>query len=267
MEINTENSENLPKVLVASPVYKGMKYCIKQFIDRIKSLIYSNYKILLIDNSDTNEFFDELKSLAGERCVIKDSTKGKNMEKIANSRNKAIDYALENNYEYILMMDCDVIPPANIIQELLKCEKDIVSGLYFNYFQSSGKLKVLPVAWMPLTDSEFEQIKNKSPLPPSIKSPADLKRHLIREEFESNKVLKVAHPSAGCMLISKKVFSQVRYGILDTNIQTTEDIYFIKKAREAGFEPYCHTGLKCEHLVTGKFKKDKDGNLENPAFS
>ncbi len=45
------------------------------------------------------------------------------------------------------MLDSDVIPPKNIIQELLDCNKDLVSGLYYNYFISDGETKYLPVAW------------------------------------------------------------------------------------------------------------------------
>ena len=35
----------------------------------------------------------------------------------------------------MLMMDPDVIAPKNIIKELLKDNKDIISGLYYNYFK------------------------------------------------------------------------------------------------------------------------------------
>ena len=121
-----------PKILVASPTYKGMKYCIDKFIKQIKNLTSPDYDILIVDNSEDDAFFNELKKY--QIKVIKDNCQKEKIHKLINSRNIIIDYALKNNYDYIFMMDCDVIPPENIIEELLKCNKDIVSGLYFNYF-------------------------------------------------------------------------------------------------------------------------------------
>ena len=264
------NQAKNPKVLVASPTYKGMKYCQNEFFKAIKSLTYPLYDILIIENSEDNEYFNELKQQKGI-ILIKDNSPEKNkMLRLISSRNKIIDYALENNYDYIFMMDFDVIPPENIIQELLKCNKDIVSGWYDNYFVINGKTKLLPVVWMPITKQEFENMKKQVNFSSSVKSHLDLKSHMTKEQAESNKLLKVLFPSAGCMLISKKVFRKIRYNLLDTqnwgNVKTTDDIYFITKAREQGFESYCYTKLKCEHLLAGKFKRDARGAYIHPIY-
>lgn len=258
-----------PKVLVASPLYDGMNYCIKEFLNSIKSLAYNNYDVLLVDNSKTDDFFNELKKERGIK-VIKDNTKEKeNIQRLVSSRNKILQYALDNNHEFVLMMDSDVLPPPNIIEELLNCKKDIVGGLYFNYFQSSGITKLLPVAWAFITPEEFEEIKNKVDLAPSIKSHLDLRRHLTQEEIKTKELLKVRYPSAGCVLLSKKVFEKVKYGILEMpqNLKTSDEIYFFDKAHELGFECFCHTKIKCRHLTEGKYKKDKDGNLIHPLYT
>ncbi len=261
-----------PKILIASPTYKGMKYCQDEFFKAIKNLTYNSYDILIIENSEDNEFFNELKQQKGI-ILIKDNTAEKNkMLRLISSRNKIINYALENNYDYILMMDSDVIPPKNIIEKLLKCNKDIISGWYLNYFMVSGKSKLLPVVWMPITKKEFEDMKKKVNFPPSVESHLDLKRHLTNEEAESRRLLKVLFPSAGCMLISKKVIENktIRYSLLDTqrfgDIHTTDDIYFITKAREQGFDSYCCTKLKCDHLLAGKFRRDAEGAYIHPIY-
>lgn len=255
-----------PKILVASPVCDKTKYCINQFLESIKNIDYDNYDILLVDNSDSDDFLNELKSK--NINAVKDNSKGNGMEKVVNSRNKIIDYASEKGYDYVLMMDSDVIPPKNIIKELLMCSKEIISGLYYNYFVSSGKLKILPVAWMPITKEEFGQIKQIIKLPDWMKTHEDMRRHLTQEEVESKKPLKVLYPSAGCMLISKKVFEKVRYGLIKVpkEAHTSDDIFFIKEARKLGFESYCHTGIKCHHLVKEKYKKDSQGNLVHQGF-
>jgi len=260
-----------PKVLVASPTYEGMKYCEKEFLNSIQNIDYPNYDILIIDNSKNNDYFKHLKQSFPDINIIKDSTnEEKNILRLISSRNKILNYAVKNNYEYILMLDSDVIPPKNIIKELLDCNKDIVSGLYYNYFKVDGRLKWLPVAWTALTQKEFEEIKKKIQLPDFIKSPEDLRVHMTLEEANSNKLIPVAIPSAGCILIKRKAFLKIRYELLNTqnmnNIKTTDDIGFIINAKKQGFQIFCNTKIKCEHLIKGKFKQEQ-GKFKHPLYN
>jgi GT2 family glycosyltransferase len=264
-----------PKILVASPTFDGMRYCINEFLRKILDLDYPEYDILIIENSESKDFFNELKesfknTKINFQRVEADDNKNKNkMNKIVESRNKIIKYALENSYDYILMMDCDVIPPKDIIKDLISCNKDIVSGVYLNLFDN----KVLPVAWMDFTPEEFEEIKSKGFFP-QIKSIKDIQRHLTVQEVNTSEMFKVSHPSPGCMLISRKVFEKIRYGLFnldeiykkETKLTTSDDIYFIFKAKEAGFECFCYTKVKCDHMVGGKYKRDSQGNFVHPAF-
>lgn len=187
--------------------------------------------------------------------------------RLISSRNKILEYASENGYNYVFMMDADVAAPKDIIGGLLECGKDIVSGLYFGYFNGGGgTIKLLSVAWMPITEREFEIMKQQVRFPPSVQTHEDLNRHLTQKEIDAGELLEVLYPSAGCMLISRKVFEKVRYGLLDApeGKAVGDDIYFFKKAKEAGFKLYCHTKYKCDHLIEGRYKKDEKGNLVHP---
>ncbi|MDD5191554.1 MAG: glycosyltransferase [Candidatus Nanoarchaeia archaeon] len=255
-----------PKILVASPTYEGMKYCEKEFAESVTNLNYPNYDILIVDNSEKADYFNHLKETYSNFNIINDNPNANEKNKmlrLVHSRNLILDYAARNNYDYILMLDSDVIAPKNIIQELLLCDKDIVSGVYYNYFIVDGKTKYMPVAWTALTEKEFETIKQKIQLPDFISSSKDLRAHLTEEEVNSNKLIEVIIPSAGCMLISRNAFEKLRYGVLDTieqgGVKTTDDIYFSLEARKQGFKAYCNTKIKCKHLIRGKFKKE--GNL------
>lgn len=262
--------EQRHKILVASPTYNKMKYCQDKFLSSIKNLSYLYYEILIVDNSRDNEYFEELKKQSGINVIKDDTTETKNIKRLISSRNKILDYAIKNNFDYVLMIDSDVIPPRNIIEELLMCKKDIVSGLYSGNFVVSGKVEFLPVAFKSLTKEEFENIKKQIILPDFIKSHADIRRHITKQEADSGELLEVLIPSSGCMLISRKVFEKVRYGLIDTaemgNIKSGDDIYFILEARKLGFNAYCNTKLKCEHLIEGKYDKDEDGVYEHPMF-
>jgi GT2 family glycosyltransferase len=259
---------NKSKVLIGAPVYDIMKYCINDFLKIIKNLDYEDYNILLVDNSRDEKFFNELKQVE-KITVLKDNTnEGKNKLRLVSSRNIILNYAKENKYDYLLMMDVDVMPPKNIISELIKNNKEIVSGIYYNYFTINGQQKYRPVVWCNITPEEFDNMCKQIKFPPIVKSHEDIRRHLTPKEADSEDTIEVKIPSAGCMLISKKVFEKINYGLLEIPgiNSTTDDIYFCIKAKEAGFKLYCNTKIKCEHLIKGKFYKDNKGNLRNPVF-
>lgn len=257
---------NNPKVLIGSPIYDKMEYCVKEFLESLKNLDYDNFDILIVDNSHTDDFFKKLRAEEGIITIKDNTTEVKNKLRLVSSRNKILNYALKYNYDYVLMMDSDVIAPPNLLKNLISHNKDIVSGLYYNHFLINGIQKLRPVAWCHITPREFEEISKQVKFPSIVKSHKDIRRHITPEEIKKGELIKVKLPSAGCMLIKRKVFEKIKYGILDlpSNIRTADDIYFMEKAEEAGFESYCDPKLKCEHLFMGKMYKDWEGNLRNP---
>ena len=253
------------KILVAAPTFKGMKYCQDEFFLRIKNL-KGSYDILIVDNSKDDEYFKELNNINGIKVIHDATIEEKSVFRLISSRNLILRYGIDNNYTHILMLDSDVIPPENIIEELLKWDKGIISGVYFNYFNINNKKQLLPVVWKYLTEKEFEELKKNYPKYSNLKSRTEIKRHITKEEIDSDELHEVAVPSAGCMLIRRDVFKKVKYGKFKET-GADDDIYFIEKAREFGFEPYCYTKVKCNHLVADKYKKDNKGNLIHSSFS
>ena len=53
-----------------------------------------------------------------------------NMEALAKERQMVMDYAKQNNYDYIWFVDSDVIPIKGTLRELLKTKKDICISPY-----------------------------------------------------------------------------------------------------------------------------------------
>jgi len=268
--------EKNPKVLVGVPTYSGMDYCHDKFFDRIRNLSFDKYDVLAVDNSRDDWYFEKLErevdkfdSGKGKFIVIRDdSDEERNIYRLICSRNKILDYARENGYDYLMMFDSDVIAPLDIIEELLGCKKDIVSGIYFNYFKVQGKMEIHPVAYKCFTEEEFESVKRKVELPPHVKSHLDLKYHLTKEDVDSGELIEVLIASAGCLLLSKDAFSKLRYGLVDTSdsgAKTSDDVYFMLKAKELGLGVYCYTKARCEHLIKDKFRREGK-NLVHPVY-
>lgn len=246
-----------PRVLVAGPVFDGMEYCVRNFLDRIKSLSYDNYDVFLVDNSEGRDFAKRLKKKYDVNVLHLDLGDMAGMKKIVRCRNRIFSYAVEKGYDYVLMMDSDVIPPVNIIERLLVHEKDIVSGLYRGLFNVDNRQEFKSVAWKCLSEEEWDEVGDQL-MSDIVKGREDIRRNLTDEEISSGELQEVIIPSCGCMLVSRDIFSKFKYGMLEVpgNINTGDDIYFCRKVRKAGIKLYCDTSLKCEHLTEGKFKEE-----------
>lgn len=254
-----------PKVLIGCPTYFKYKYCIDKFLEAIKQLNYSNYKLIFAENSENNNYFNYLKSLGCE--VIKIPFTNTPLQRIVDSRNTLIEYALQNNYDYFFSVDQDVILPQNSIPELINMNKDISVGIYFNIFNVDNKAKLRPLIYNGISEKEFEELREKYPLPPSIKNCHDLKRFVTLDEIKNNKILKIRQAGAGCMLISKKVLeANIKFGILEipnSKHITTDDIYFCEMANAKGFEIYANTEIICDHLIKEKYILKENVLLNN----
>ena len=97
-----------PKILLGCPVSEYHSYCTKDYISAIAHLTYTNYDILLADNSKTNSFFRFLEKQQGIK-VIKSEYDENPRERIINSRNILRQHALDNNYDYFFSLERDLL--------------------------------------------------------------------------------------------------------------------------------------------------------------
>jgi hypothetical protein len=252
--------ENNLKILVASPIYEGMDYCFGDFLEHIRRIEGFEFDFLFIDNSKTPEFSNKISEHKDLILIRDDTREEKNLLRLVSSRNKILDYAIENKYDYLLMMDSDVMVPSNILSKLLSEKKEVVSGLYFNLFNSNGKPKLLPVCYLEIEDNVFQEMKNQGMVPEFITSRSEIRRNLTTAEIEKGDVLEVLIPSAGCLLLSRKAFSSgAKYGVLENSqdLITTDDIFFFKELRDKGFKLYCDPSVYCKHAALNKYNGNK----------
>lgn len=247
------------RILAAAPAYQKMDYCFLDFIKHLKEIDYDNFDILIVDNSKTKGFLRKINKIPNIKVVYDDTKEEKNMLRLISSRNKIIDYAIRKKYDYLLMMDSDVMATPNLLRQLLSHKKDVVSGLYFNIFRVDEKNQVRPVCYKEIEEDIYQEMKRKKMIPHFIKSREGFRRNITNEEIQAGKLLEVLYPSAGCLLLSKKAFSSgARYGLFqDTHgLHTSDDIYFFKELRKKEFQLYCNPTLICRHDTSSKFEKD-----------
>ena len=107
-------------------------------IDSINKSIYKNFKIILIDNQYTEKYLIELKNKHKDIIVFKD----KYNLGFTGANNIGISYALENDFDYIMLLNNDTEVEANFILPLIeRLEENFflaaVQPLILNYYSKN----------------------------------------------------------------------------------------------------------------------------------
>ena len=141
-------------------------------------------------------------------------------------RDKIVAYAKYRipSPTHVLFIDSDVLPRKNTLDKLLELDKDIVTGVYPMF---SGKL-----TWNVSRNDDCKMVEiNDLPDNP----------------------FKVKICGFGIVLVKFEVFEKLSWPYWKNvfrpgDIETGEDIYFCKKAIEAGFDIWCDPVVKCNHI-------------------
>lgn len=228
----------MPKILVACPTADHYRYCTDDWINAVKSFSYKDLDILLVDNSATNDYFNEFSKKVP---MIKTSRIENLKELVARDRNVLREKVLNENYDYLLSLEIDVIPPADLIERLLSHKKDIVSGVYYKPYnltvKQDGKLvkkavKIFPLLWQSVDKESVRQ--------------------LTSSEIEDPKLIEVAISGLGCLLIHRSVLEKVKFRVNLKESPACDDVWFCHDVRELGFKIFADTSIKCKHLLKGK---------------
>lgn len=223
-----------PKVLVGCPTHACKDYCLEIYAKAVKNLTYKNFDILLVDNSEGNNYMEKIKSLGLQ--AIKDQGFEAAIKRIVASRNLLRKYFLENNYDYLLSLEQDVIPQPDAIERLLKHGKKIISGVYFNLQKNlKGEIKPLAMLW--------SKIEN------------DVGIHLSEEfVFDKPDLYEVAACGLGCVLIAREVLEKIEFRAGQILEEGWDDMFFCKDAKALRYKIFADTSVFCQHVTTPEGK-------------
>ena len=233
------------KVLIAAPVYEGTDHSLLDFVNACRA--NNPDRILLIDNSKSKKHFRQVRKSFPDVDIIYNSFSTSNpMEKVASSRNLILDYAKQNDFDYLFMLDADVILPKLAYLKLVRQRKDIISGIYFNRLRDlNDATSLVPPAWIGINKTQFNLYKKIGKIPKDMPYDPLIKRYLSHKELMSKKIFEVILPCGGCCLMSKKAFtSGARYSVIKGS---SDEIVYFRELIYRGFKLYVDTSLLCEH--------------------
>ncbi|MBD3361849.1 hypothetical protein GF358_03595 [Candidatus Woesearchaeota archaeon] len=221
-----------PKILVGCPTYQGKEYCLKEYIERLNSLTYSNYDILLVDNSPSEGYFKKLTSLGIP--VLKDSPEKKPHDSIVKSRNLIKKRVLEGNYDYFLSLEQDVIPPKKIIERLLQHQKKVISAVYYTTYKFHGIPRLRPLIWADVPDESDKMRFMNSEC-------------IAAKNLTYPLLTKIKMCGLGCILIHKSILEKISFRVPE-DYSTYDDFAFCQDVRKIGEDVWADLTVQCEHL-------------------
>lgn len=241
-----------PKVLVACPIIDRNKYCIDKFLDCVNSLTYTNKEFLLVDNSATEDFYNELKTKGLN--VIRGKHFDKAIPALVFNRNIIRSYFLARDFDYLFSLDSDVICQPDSIEKLMKHEKEIVTGIYYSAKIEQGKMVAKPMLFNRLNDEEFKQLLDKGEYKKQFEQGMkreEIFKQLTRDDVKEPKLMETAVAGLGVVLIKRNILEKIAFRF-DPDINATDDFFFFVDTEKAGFKLYADTTVKCSHLHGGR---------------
>lgn len=217
-----------PKVDIILVNYNGDK----DTIDCVNSLLeidYNNFEIVIVDNASTTQ--QELEKLLPSKVVY---IKSKENLGFSGGNNLGIEYAVENNADYILLLNNDTVVEKSFLKELVEAAQEhidagILTGkiLYYdkpNFVWYAGGYMNLNRARI-----HHDHIKEKDDFP------------------DNDRTVSFA---TGCMMmVPQNVVKEV--GLLnDSFFMYSEDAEFCSRIQNAGYKIWYISNAKIYHKVS-----------------
>lgn len=235
------------KILIGCPTHERYEYCLDIWLKSVQSMIDFSKDIeidyLLVDNSESEDFFNKLKSrgINIERINYSENVR----ERIINSRNVLREKTLNEGYDYFFSLEQDIVPDKDVIKKLLGNNKNIISAYY-------GK-----VVEVVARDDKTGEIKNFTIELPVVwfQENNEVRRAVPREALGKG-LVKVAAFGLGCVLIHRDILETIKFRY-EKEKKAFDDMFFCSDAAIKGYELFLDSGIRAEH-----FEKAWDKDLK-----
>lgn len=232
----------IKKVLVACPISEHKEYCSDFFINQLKTFDYSNYDILLVDNSNGFQFRNRIKE-QGINVIHKQRKNKAPNEFILESMNTIRDYFLKGDYDFLFILESDVFVSKDTISYMVAFNLPVhnitysvtVNGVRRLCLQTRNSL----IGGSRLLSPELSNEVMTGEVKPFKDYVLDGDTTLIASGY-------------GCTMIMREVIQYVKFRIDKTNDQITKqhtfpDSFFHADLDTLGIANYLNTERIAQH--------------------
>ncbi len=246
------------KVLIGSPI-KQRPDILKEFLISLSELELSNLNVdcFFIDDNHldlSQELLQNFSLKGGQTQVIQENSQDEYRAdddthywnnnliwKVAEYKNKIIDYAVENGYDYLFLVDSDLLLHPKTLTHLILADKDIIAEVFWTKW--SEDMRELPQVW--LCDSYYMLTPADLNLPPEKRSD-QIDKFINMLKFPG--IYRVGGLGA-CSLIKKEVMEKgVRFKLINNISFPGEDRHFCIRAEVMGFKLFSDTHYNALHI-------------------
>lgn len=239
--MNTNTTNIFPKVLIAAPTSKTKYYAFSDWLSGVMGLSYpaDSWKAMLCDNTPDKglhviQLNREFQKLYGKnnhqfRAYHIDNGAKKLTERICDATNACRDYAIMKGYDYLLMLESDVVPPPNVIEELMFEDRQVIGALYD---RDEGKSRKLMLQRHIKRGPNNIYAYNTEP----------------HEEpgFINGLPREVASVGLGCVLIRIDVLKRIAFRVV-AGEAGTPDRFWAEDLFRNKIKVFAHCGVVCQH--------------------
>ena len=211
---------------MSAPIYEHKYYCIQDYIRNLRYLSYPNFDVLLVDNSKDPTAVQTVIDMNPDIEIVYTGFH----ETTRASQGISYQYIrkrfLEGDYEYLMIIESDLFPFAEIIEELMANDKDICGAVYMiGGKDGTGSLPCVTTGKFMFSMGDF--------------------REGFMDFTEINGELKQIQGGCGlgCTIIKRKVLEDLdfRWDRCHT------DTYFHRDAHRIGYETWIDTRFIIPH--------------------
>ena len=228
----------MKKVLIASPTADIKDYCFKEWMENVSKFTYQNSELFLCDNSTTRDYYVDIKKRyehLGSSFNVGRVTPSQfelvNLTYksiLATSHDKCRMYALENDFDYLLHLETDIFPPADVIERLLDAKQKVVGAMYHIEL---GERSTLMIQQIEDFGDEYRETYNLGE--------SDI-------DFVDGEVKKVFSCGLGCVLIHRSVLKEVGFRY-EEGSPVHPDSLFYADLDAKKIPVYVDTSIYCKH--------------------
>ncbi|MCM3758431.1 glycosyltransferase [Sporosarcina aquimarina] len=264
------------RVLVGCPVYQK-PVILKEFLRSLQRLQQTHVQLsflffddnqdklssqLLIQFANENQNVTVLPSEYNDEYLSDDTSHYWNEHlvwKVANMKDQIIQHALDDTYDYLFLVDSDILLSPQTIEHLIYSEKDIISEIFWTKWQPEAHEQ--PQVWMSDEYTQWEQVRAER-----LSDEEKTSRYLdFIQKMRTPGIYQVGGLGA-CTLISKKA---LRAGVNFKEIHNLsfwgEDRHFCVRAAALGFPLYVDTYFPAYHIYRTSDLEGIEGFLNKTA--